>query len=54
MIAEVGGIVKVTGSRMDHPVGSPQPREHTDDGAQENADYGHEQVEGRDRDVKTE
>src|SRR5207244_8667588 len=37
-----------------HAVGAAQPREHADDGAEHDADDGHEQVERRDRDMEAE
>ena len=37
-----------------HAVGAAQSRQHADDGAQQDADHGHEQIEGRERDVKAE
>ena len=49
-----GGHGEGHGKQNRDAVGAPQSREHADDRAQQDADYGHEQVEGRDRDVKAE
>ena len=54
MIAEVGGMVKVSGSRMATPLAPPSPGQHADDGAEDDADHRHEEVERRDRDLKAE
>ncbi len=44
MIAEVGGIVNVSGSRIATPFGPAQARQHADDDAQHQADQHHQAV----------
>ena len=47
MIAEVGGIVNVSGSKMATPLAPPKTGEHADDDAEHDADHHQHQIERR-------
>jgi hypothetical protein len=53
MIAEVGGMLKVSGSRMAMPLAPPSPRQDADDHAQRDAYHHVDEVGPAQDDAKT-